>query len=216
MTMGSDTGPPQQRPAHQICVKGFWLGRYEVTEAQYTAITQNNPSHYRGPNMPVERIDWDEAVAFAAALGRRPDGAQYRLPSEMEWEYACSAGGRHDQFCGDEVQHGSAWYKANSKGTTHPVGSWAPNGFGLYDMSGNVWEWTADCWHDSYQGAPSDGSAWGQEHCYQRVIRGGSWASEPSRLLSRYRNAQFQTGPIVFEQKYLGVDNTGFRLVRVP
>src|SRR5919204_2180691 len=134
----------------------------------------NNPSHFKGNNLPVEKISWEKAVAFIAKLNARDDSYTSRLPSEAEWEYAARAG-TTGEYVGD--LEAMTWYSGNSRGHTHPVGSKRPNAFGLFDMYGNVWEWCQDWYHDSYAGAPTDGSAWvsGDEQ-KGHVLRGGSWS----------------------------------------
>ncbi len=127
-------------------------------------------------------MSWNDAKEFIQKLNAKT-GKQYRLPSEAEWEYACRAGGQNE-YCGSDNLDAVAWYGAyanpvgNSARTTNPVATKQVNGFGLYDMSGNVWEWTADSYHDSYNGAPNDGSEWSGDGA-KRVLRGGSWFYSP-------------------------------------
>lgn len=173
LDMGSTVGPGEA-PVHRVSVRAFWMGVTEVTQAQWQAVMGGNPSHFRtaGPNAPVEMVDWEEARAFVRKLTEREAGWRYRLPSEAEWEYACRAGTTADPYGpAEEI----AWIKENSGGTTHPVGLKQPNAFGLYDMFGNVPEWTADTWHDSYIGAPADGSAWEGGGSPYHTLRGGGW-----------------------------------------
>jgi formylglycine-generating enzyme required for sulfatase activity len=138
----------------------------------------------------VEQVSWDDAQAYIKKLNRKT-GQHYRLPSEAEWEYACRAGGAQAYCGGNEVDR-VAWYGAlgeaggNSGQATHPVGRKQPNALGLYDMSGNVWEWVADPWHPGYAGAPTDGRAW-QGDGAKRVIRGGSWRDYPLLAAASYR-----------------------------
>jgi formylglycine-generating enzyme required for sulfatase activity len=170
--------------AHRVTIRHlFALGKYEVTQAEWRAVMGNNPSHFRGDKLPVERVNWNDVQQFLIKLNKRT-GRHYRLPTEAEWEYACRAGGT-DAYCGSDDADSVAWYGAradtggNSGRRTHPVGGKQPNAFGLYDMSGNVWEWVADPWRAGNAGIPGDRAA--------RVIRGGSWLDYP--LLAR---AQFR------------------------
>lgn len=172
--MGSDNGETFEKPVHHVCVKGFWLSKYELTQAQFAQVMGANPSDFRGPTRPVDQISWDDAVKFAEAMTVLT-GVPMRLPSEAEWEYACRAGGQHQEYCGGDDPDSLAWYGGNSGDQTHPVGTRKPNAWGLYDMSGNVWEWVADCWNNSYVGAPTDGSAWLTGDCDLRDARGGAW-----------------------------------------
>lgn len=161
-----------ERPIHRATVKGFALGKTEVTQAQWRALMGNNPSHFSscGDDCPVEKVNWEEAQEFARKLSRKT-GKAYRLPSEAEWEYACRAGGRHAHCGGDDLSS-LGWAKQSFLGETHPVARKPPNAWGLHDMSGNVWEWVADCWNGSYSGAPGDGSAWMNGDCSEHVARG--------------------------------------------
>jgi formylglycine-generating enzyme required for sulfatase activity len=172
--MGSEKGRSNEKPVHRVMIReGFYMGRYEVTQAQWQSVMDNNPSYFKGENNPVEQVSWDDAVAFINKLNEMNDGYKYRLPTEAEWEYACRAGTTGD-YAGDLDE--IAWYKDNSGKATHPVGQKQPNAFGLYDMHGNVWEWCQDYWHDNYNGAPTDGSVWSSGgNSSERVLRGGSW-----------------------------------------
>lgn len=203
-----------ERPVHQVNVRAFYMGRYEVTQAQYRAVMGANPSYFRGDNLPVENVNWNDAQEFMRRLNALSDGYTYRLPTEAEWEYACRARTTGD-YAGD--LDAMAWYGDNSGRTrlntaeiwrtdranydsriiangnqTHAVGTRQPNSFGLYDMHGNVWEWCADWYHDNYNGAPSDGSAWLSGGTQQyRVLRGGSWYDYPLYLRSAHRAKNF-------------------------
>jgi len=151
--------------------QSFAIGKFEVTQAQWKAIMGANPSMFGncGDNCPVESVSWNDTQEFIRKLNAMT-GKQYRLPSEAEWEVACR-GGEEQQYCGSDDAQSVAWYDNDS---THPVGQKQANAFGLYDMSGNVWEWVEDGWHKDYNGAPSDGTAW-QGSDSRHVIRGGSW-----------------------------------------
>ncbi len=200
-------------PQHRVTIsRDFWMGKYEVTQAQWQAVMGSNPSRWKGNNLPVEHVSWNDCQEFLQKLNLRVPNANFRLPSEAEWEYACRAGIAARFYFGDNSgQLGDyAWYGSNSGsqtyGQTHPVGQKRPNAWGLCDMHGNVSEWCEDVYHDSYHGAPSDGSAWagGQSHC---VIRGGSFGSEPWECRSAHR---YWCGP---DDRG---DYLGFRLTRTP
>ena len=190
----------RERPQHQVTVPPFFMGKYPVTQAQWIAIAcrtylkvelnlKLNPSRFRGDNRPVEEVNWYDAVEFCARLSKLT-GREYRLPSEAEWEYACRAGTTTPFYFGETITGELANYRASGtyagepKGEdreqTTPVGQFPPNAFGLYDMHGNVWEWCADTWHDNYDGAPTDGSAWIENGDDNRSpLRGGSWFYDP-------------------------------------
>jgi formylglycine-generating enzyme required for sulfatase activity len=178
-TMGSPdgVGDSVEHPAHSVrLTKGYYLMEHEVTQGEWKSVMGSNPSRFTacGPKCPVEQVSWDDAVAFAAAASRR-DGVTYRLPTEAEWEYAARGGGA-SAYAGSDNVDAVAWYASNSGGKTNAVCGKQRNGFGLCDMSGNVWEWTAD-WYGNYGGATVDptGAASGS----YRVFRGGSWGSDP-------------------------------------
>ncbi|WP_149988258.1 formylglycine-generating enzyme family protein, partial [Microcystis aeruginosa] len=179
-----------EKPPHQVKVNSFAIGKYPVTQAQYEAVMGTNPSHFKNnPQNPVENVSWNDAQAFCQKLSQIT-GKTYRLLTEAEWEYACRAGTTTRYYFGDDAnQLGDyAWYDGNSQNTTHPVGQKKPNAWGLYDMSGNVWEWCEDNWHDSYENAPKDGSAWIKNGDDNRsLLRGGSWYSDPDGCRSAYR-----------------------------
>ena len=209
--MGSPDSDPDARdnekPQHQVKVNSFAIGKYPVTQAQYEAVMGTNPSRFQNnPQNPVEKVSWNDAQAFCQKLSQIT-GKTYRLPTEAEWEYACRAGTTTRFYFGDDAnQLGDyAWYYGNSQGTTHPVGQKKPNAWGLYDMSGNVWEWCEDNWHDNYIGAPKDGSAWLKNGNDNRSpLRGGSWFNYPDGCRSAYR------GYIIRRDDY---DGYGFRVV---
>ena len=179
--MGSSQGDSDERPVHEVTIRqGFYLGKYEVTQAQWEAVMGSNPSRFRGcGDCPVESVSWEDAQAFIRKLNEMEGKNRYRLPSEAEWEYAARAGTTTRYSWGDEIGRnlancdgcGSQW--DNKK--TAPVGSFPANAWGLHDMHGNVWEWVQDCWNGNYEGAPADGSAWERGDCSRRVLRGGSW-----------------------------------------
>jgi len=204
--MGSKDASSEQ-PQHPVTIQSFAMGTFEVTQEQWYAVMGMLPSGFKGRTLPVEKVSWDDAQSFAKKLSEKT-GKNYRLPSESEWEYAARAGSQTNYYFGDnENDLGRyAWFSGNSGNTTHPVGEKAPNAFGLHDMLGNVWEWTADCWNDSYNGAPSDGRAWTSGFCGQRVVRGGAWSYKPQYSRSAWRGG--------VESSYRG-SYGGFRLARL-
>lgn len=197
--MGSNSGEADEKPVHKVTInEGFYMGQYEVTQAEWRQVMGTNPSYFQGDGLPVEQVSWDDAQSFISKLNERTEGFKYRLPTEAEWEYACRAGTTTDFAFGNGISsdqanfNGTYPYGAAAMGVyrqkTSAVGSFAPNAFGLYDMHGNVWEWCEDWHHASYAGAPNDGSAWlsggEQQH---RVLRGGSWSADGSGLRSAFR-----------------------------
>lgn len=213
--MGSPDGEinraSDEGPQHRVTVKGFAIGKFEITQAQWQAVAKlpkvkidlpADPANFKGASLPVERVSWEEAVEFCARLSRLT-GSTYRLPTEAEWEYAARAGTTTPFAFGvtmtpDIVNyHGNYPYGNASKGqyrqNTVPVGSLgAANAWGLFDMHGNVWEWCEDLWHDNYNGAPSDGSAWlSGNNSSIRAVRGGSWSygGRLCRSAGRFRYA---------------------------
>lgn len=200
--MGSPESESQrdgdEGPQHSVSISPFFMGKYQVTQAQWEAVMGNNPSNFKGADRPVETVSWEEATEFCQRLSQQT-GQDYRLPSEAEWEYACRAGTRSPFYFGETITpdivnyDGNFAYGSGPEGEyreeTTPVGSFPPNAFGLHDMHGNVWEWCQDYWHDNYDGAPSDGSAWvtgGDSD--RRVLRGGSWYNAPRLCRSAGRS----------------------------
>ncbi|AKE64189.1 serine/threonine kinase [Microcystis aeruginosa NIES-2549] len=212
--MGSPDSDPNARdnekPQHQVKVNSFAIGKYPVTQAQYQAVMGTNPSRFQNnPQNPVEKVSWNDAQAFCRKLSQIT-GKTYRLPTEAEWEYACRAGTTTRYYFGDDAnQLGDyAWYKGNSQAKTHPVGQKRANAWGLYDMSGNVWEWCEDDWHDNYIGAPKDGSAWLKNGNDNRSpLRGGSWYIDPYSCRSAYR--YYFIRRVLYDYPYFN----GFRVV---
>ncbi|MFM7365108.1 MAG: formylglycine-generating enzyme family protein, partial [Cuspidothrix sp.] len=202
-------------PQHQVNVPSFFMGRYPVTQAQFQAIMENNPSNFQGNGSttltnqrPVESVSWNDAVKFCERLSQKT-GKTYRLPSEAEWEYACRARTTTPFYFGESITtdlvnyDGNYSYGSAPKGEyrqqTTDVGSFPPNAFGLYDMHGNVWEWCLDDWVNNYNNAPTDGSAW-ISRSSDKVLRGGSWSINPGNCRSAYRNYDVAG----FDNDYLG------------
>ncbi|MGH9847208.1 MAG: SUMF1/EgtB/PvdO family nonheme iron enzyme, partial [Blastocatellia bacterium] len=190
--MGSPENEPERAsdegPQHRVTVSGFSIGKFEVTQAQWKAVMGSNPSNFKGDNLPVENVSWNDAKEFCRKLSQLT-GKQYRLPTEAEWEYAARAGTTTPFAFGSSLSSQQANFDGNSpyggaaKGVyrqkTMPVGSFAANAFQLHDMHGNVWEWCEDVWHENYNGAPSDGSSWlSGGDSSSRVLRGGSWYND--------------------------------------
>jgi formylglycine-generating enzyme required for sulfatase activity len=202
--MGSPAGEPDrfsnEDPQHEVTIASqFAVGRYELRFDEWDAcIADGGCNGYKPPDQgwgredrPAINVSWVDAHAYVSWLAKKT-GKPYRLLTEAEYEYATRAGTQTAYPWGDAIRKdnancagcGSQW---NGKETA-PVGSFAANGFGLYDMVGNVWEWTQDCYHGSYNGAPTDGSAWTSGDCYLRVLRGGSWRNTPRGLRSALRD----------------------------
>ena len=231
----SGGGQSDEKPVHRVSVKAFLLGKTEVTVGQFRAFINDsgykteaeqsrgcrtyekgswdwrlgknwrNPGFRQSAEEPVVCVSWNDAQRYIEWLSKKT-GAQYRLPSEAEWEHAARAGSDTKYYFGnnpdDMCKYGNVAdleaKKQNSHWTvfdcndgyyrTAPVAYFTANAFGLFDMHGNVWEWTQDCWNGSYRGAPSDGSAWLKGDCEKRVLRGGSWYNIPSGLRSANRS----------------------------
>lgn len=181
-------GDSDEKPLHEACVSNFAIGKYEVTQGQYKRIMGSNPSSFSscGDDCPVENVSWNDTQEFIRKLNSQ-SGRSYRLPTEAEWEYAARSGGKREKYSGGESVDAVAWYGRNSGSKIHAVGQKQANGLGIFDMSGNVWEWVND-WKASYQTGrqqdpqgPSSGSA--------RVLRGGSWGSRPAYVRASIRSS---------------------------
>lgn len=210
--MGSNNGESNEKPVHHVTIaKPFSIGQTEVTQGQWQAIMGSNPSNFDncGNTCPVEKVSWDDAKEFIRKLNDKT-GKKYHLPSEAEWEYACRAGESH-KYCGSDNMDSVAWHENNSgqglfsDGKIQPVAQKQANAFGLYDMSGNVWEWVDDDYHGDYNGAPTDGSIWKDGQPGGRVVRGGSWYYFADYLRSTYR---------LYVQRDFRDYRSGFRLAR--
>ena len=215
--MGSRGASPNfsERPRHEVTLPAFAIGKHEVTFAEYDRFARATGRRLpydegwgRGKR-PVINVSWKDATAYAAWLSKQT-GHTYRLPTEAQWEFAARAGTTTPYWWPKSSKEipancfdcGSQW---DGK-TSAAVGSFSPNAFGLHDTAGNVQEWTQDCYHKSYKGAPTDGSAWQSTGCSQRVVRGGAYTS-PLGSLRNARRAQFDQ-----ESR---MDNIGFRVVRI-
>ena len=208
-----------EKPVHEVMMTHpFFMGVFEVTQAQWKAVMGDNPAHFKGDDLPVEQVSWEDCQRFieklkakvarasqrSAASQSSSGGLTCRLPTEAEWEYACRAGSKTEYAFGeDETAFGEfAWYNENSEKKTHPVGQKEPNAWGLYDMHGNVWEWCAD-WYGSYA-ATSISDPKGPESGSERVVRGGDWCTSAVNSRSAFR------GKCTSGNRYSGL---GFRVV---
>jgi formylglycine-generating enzyme required for sulfatase activity len=201
--MGSKDGEcdAYERPRHKVTIAGpFAVGKYPVTFAEWDAAlaagaVEHKPSHegWGGGRRPVINVNWEEAHAYVRWLSSVAR-LRYRLLSEAEWEYCCRAGTETPYSSGNTITKKGAQFSEGiygGAGKTIEVGSFPANAFGLHDMHGNVWEWCQDCWNDHYYDAPGDGTAWTSGNCSRRVLRGGSWNSEPGYLRSACRNNRY-------------------------
>ena len=194
-----------EKPVHRVCVNGFWMARHEVTQGQWERLMGYNPSDFKrcGALCPVEKVSWKEALDFASKLAQKT-GYTFRLPTEAEWEYACRSGGKQQHYAGGGTLNTAAWYRSNAGGSPHTVGRKRPNGLGIYDMSGNVWEWCLDISdtkaYSKAQGTLGNPVFIGRQYAdiygdgyYNilralkaasgyRIVRGGSWGNVAYRL----------------------------------
>jgi formylglycine-generating enzyme required for sulfatase activity len=232
------SGTADECPQHEVMLDSFYMGRFQVTQKEYEQVMQRDPSHFKGPALPVEQVSWYDAIEYCNCLSKQkglppaytvsrvkkdPDNKSqadelrwlvewdagsdgYRLPTEAEWEYAATGGAKTDRqytYAGSDDPDRAGWYGGNSRGGTHPVGTKTPNILGLYDMSGNVWEWCWD-WLGPYSADPQINPA-GPLSGSCRVYRGGGWAFSPKHLrcVDRYGSHPSQSG-----------NYAGFRIVR--
>jgi len=214
---GEQDSWPDEDPQHEVTLDGFWMGKYSVTKRQWMAVMGTTPwtGHiYVSTELdsPAVCVMWNDTQSFLAALNRYT-GKSFRLPSESQREYACRAGTTTRFYWGDDPDYMAvgdyAWYNLNARyggqEYAHVVGQKLPNAFGLYDMSGNVWEWCQDWCYKDYTGAPADGSAWESLEASFRVLRGGDWNDPASHCRSADRSTQGSRN-----------DDIGFRIVRNP
>ncbi|MEO0887257.1 MAG: SUMF1/EgtB/PvdO family nonheme iron enzyme [Cyanobacteria bacterium J06648_10] len=210
-------------PQHEVRVPEFWIGKFAVTQAQWSAVAKlaqvereldSDPAKFKGTQRLVEQVSWDDAVEFCQRLSQQAE-KDYSLPSEAQWEYACRAEATTPFYFGETLTPNLANYDGNytygkgPKGTyrekTTEVGIFSPNSFGLYDMHGNIWEWCLDGWHDTYENAPTDGNVW-KSSDERKVLRGGSWGSNPANCRSAHRDRLARDGRI---------HNLGFRVMMI-
>ena len=196
--MGSPEGEgdDREKPQHEVTIPPFYMGKYPVTQEQWKKIAslpkverdlKSQPSYFKGENLPVEGVSWLDAQEFCARLSKAT-AKLYRLPSEAEWEYACRAKTTTPYYFGNQITTDlvNCGDKEKYRQIT-AVGKFPANAFGLYDMHGNVWEWCKDDWHENYINAPINGSAWISQSNKAKVMRGGSWFTDPGYCRSAYR-----------------------------
>jgi len=208
-TFGDGAG--DEKPVHEVCVGNFYMGKYEVTQGQWRQVMGSNPSLFSscGDDCPVENVSWNNAQTFIEKLNHS-SGKRYRLPTEAEWEYAARSGGKKEKWAGTSSESSLgeyAWYDANAGGKTHPVGQKKPNGLGLYDMTGNVWEWCSDWYGGKYYGESVRVDPEGPFSGSYRVFRGGSWNSGAAATRAAVRGRRDP------DYRYYGL---GFRLALPP
>ena len=177
----------REKPVHRVTLtNNYYIGKYEVTQALWKIVMGSNPSNFKGDNLPVEKVSWNDCQKFISKLNKLT-GKSFRLPTEAEWEFAARGGNksRGYQYSGSNVIDDVAWFDDNSSSKTHIVGEKQPNELGIYDMTGNVWEWCQD-WYDSYSGSPQTNPTGVVSGSY-RVRRGGSWFDSTWRCRSSYR-----------------------------
>lgn len=211
--MGNDKKPTErtviESPSHHVCIeKAFYLSETEVTQKQWEDVMGKNPSKVKGENRPVDRVSWNDVQDYISSLNKKDGVALFRLPTEAEWEYAAKAGSNDDYSFGNDASSLGqyAWFgNLGYKGSSHEVGLKQPNGWGLYDMHGNVWEWVQD-WYDPdyYKNSPEKNPA-GPGTGKYKIYRGGSWVGKTDTLRS---NVRFSALPVT------RTHDLGFRLVR--
>jgi formylglycine-generating enzyme required for sulfatase activity len=202
--MGSNDETPGEKPVHSVTVSSFMMSKTEITQAQWMSIMGSNPSEHKNcDDCPVEQVSWTAVQDFLNKLNEKTS-KHYRLPTEAEWEYAALGGIKNKgyKFCGSDNLNDVAWNAENSGGISHQVAKKKPNSLGLYDMSGNVWEWCSD-WYGSYSGNPQTDPK-GPETGTDHVIRGGRWSGDAANCTASFR---FHYAP---ENRNFGL---GFRVV---
>ena len=176
----------REKPVHSVTLSGYYIGKTEVTQALWKAVMGSNPSYFKGADLPVENVSWDDCQEFIRKLNALT-GQNFRLPTEAEWEFACRGGNnsRGYKYSGSNYIDNVAWYDGNSGYEPHPVATKSPNELGIYDMSGNVWEWCSDWYGDYSSGAQTNPK--GSYDGSSRVNRGGSWSINARICRSSYR-----------------------------
>ena len=202
--MGSTAGDSDEKPVHEVKVNSFSIGQTEVTQELWEAVMGSNPSNFKGNKLPVERISWNDCQTFLTKLNQLT-GQKFRLPTEAEWEFAARGGIQSKSFTysGSNTIDDVAWYTSNSDSKTHEVATKTPNELGIYDMSGNVWEWCQDWYGSDYYSSSVVNNPTGPSSGSYRVYRGGRWGNSATncRVANRNYNTPTITG-----------DYLGFRL----
>jgi len=207
--MGSAEGESDEKPVHSVTISSFYIGKYEVTQKEWKEIMGSNPSEFKGDNLPVEQVSWNDVQEYIRKLNAKT-GEKYRLPTEAEWEYAARGGastgsGSPSKYSGSDNIEEVAWYSGNSGSKTHNAGTKAPNELVIYDMSGNLWEWCSDWYGKTYYSSSPSKDPKGPASGEYRVLRGGSWLSHGNGCRSANRLWAYP------DNRHL---NNGFRLAR--
>ena len=202
--MGDNGGDADEKPVHQVCLDSFYIGKHEVTQGQWLQIMGTTPAFFSfcGNDCPVENVSWNDVQEFISKLNRLNSGG-YRLMTEAEWEYACRSGGKSERFCGGDDVGAVAWYDRNSSSKPHQGGEQQSNGLGLFDMSGNVWEWVSDLYQNDYYATTQGRNPVGALTGPKRVMRGGSWYNDHKNVRASIRGS--------LEPGYRSI-NLGFRM----
>ncbi|MDD3152989.1 MAG: formylglycine-generating enzyme family protein, partial [Bacteroidales bacterium] len=208
--MGCDAGQSadcndDEKPSHQVEIRSFKIGKYEVTQAQWKAVMNNNPSKFQGDNLPVTNVSWNDVQEFILKLNNKT-GKKYRLPTEAEWEYAAKGGQSSNvvyKYSGSNSINAVAWYSSNSDNITHPVGSKSSNVLGIYDMNGNVHEWCSD-WYAMYKSNYQNNPAGSNDGTY-KICRGGGAKSQALNCRNTFRSLKYKPN---YQNDFIG-----FRLV---
>jgi len=196
-----------EKPVHTVSLDGFWLGRTEVTQGQWRALTGRNPAHFKkGDDFPVETVTWYDVEKYIRWLNSRSD-ATFRLPTEAEWEYACRSAGRTEAFAGGDFPNSVAWFQGHPLQGPYPVAEKAPNALGLFDMSGNVWEWVLDRHSNRAYERHQPHNPLYETRLAGFVRRGGAWHSDADDIRCGRRSVRSPT---------FASNDMGFRLVREP
>jgi len=207
-TMGSNEGDADEKPTHQVTLSDFYIGKYEVTQKQWKALMGTNPSEFKGDNLPVEKVSWNDVQEFIKKLNAKT-GKKYSLPTEAQWEYAAGGGANNrTKWAGTNSESSVGtyiWYDGNSGNKTYPIGTKNPNQLGIYDMSGNVWEWCLD-WYGNYS-SDSQTNTKGAQSGTHRIGRGGGWGdyNPYCRVTNRSKGIPTNT-----------INDLGFRIVFIP